>query len=272
MVEKFPGLRVRDYIEKHRQIAKGYSKSEIVLGSGTAITGVESFVEYILELHKTIFEEAFPTIAGRFRLPTDPGVTVGHGAHRYEGALLQDIEPRLRSLALSQPIYNAPETVEAFAHWAARFCQAYFAIHPFNDGNGRTGRFLVEVAARRTGTLRVKSLNYATRGEHTKDRSSYLYALQYAHKYCGLTPASRYIHRGSLDPFMWFAQWWRLRIEPVSEELIEEPPDPSETSDRKATSVRPPESSEGVVSEAILDLVFPPVHQESKRRQRHRRP
>lgn len=219
-----------------------------------------------------LHREAPSDCEGLFQVPDHPSVSVGHGAHRYEGAPPQDIEPRLRSLAGRLPMYDAPKAIEGFSYWAARFCQEYFAIHPFIDGNGRTGRFLVDVAARRTGTLRVRSLNFEPRGERTKDRNAYLYALHYAHKHCGLTAASRYIHRDSLDPFRWFAEWWRLRIEPAGEALIEEPPDPSAISDRKATSVLLPESSEGVVPESIFDLVLPPAHQENKRRQRHRAP
>jgi fido (protein-threonine AMPylation protein) len=83
---------------------------------------VEAFFQEIpAELHKQLFGGILSN-AGEYRKATDPNkgeVFFGPSTNQFAGA----------------------EPVEV----AARFYQRFVYIHPFNDGNGRRARFIVEV-------------------------------------------------------------------------------------------------------------------------------
>ena len=94
------------------------------------------------ELHKQLFAGILNN-AGEYRKPTDPNngeVFFGPSTNQFAGADPTMIDSMSRknisSLTLSptDPVYIA-----------ARFYQRFVYIHPFNDGNGRIARFIVEV-------------------------------------------------------------------------------------------------------------------------------
>lgn len=104
---------------------------------------VEAFFQEIpAELHKQLFGGILSN-AGEYRKATDPNkgeVFFGPSTNQFAGADPGTIESMLRQ-NLSTLILHPADPVKV----AARFYQRFVYIHPFNDGNGRIARFIVEV-------------------------------------------------------------------------------------------------------------------------------
>jgi len=96
--------------------------------------------DYILEIHRRLFAGIHPW-AGKFRIPTDPHVMVA-------GFLGADAIRILRELDLLRAQFKdflSSSIVPGITYFAVAFWHTRFErIHPFIDGNGRTGRFLLE--------------------------------------------------------------------------------------------------------------------------------
>ncbi|MDU9048918.1 MAG: Fic family protein [Candidatus Electrothrix sp. Rat3] len=94
------------------------------------------------ELHKQLFGGILNN-AGGYRKITDPNngeVFFGPSTNQFAGADPLMIDSMLRK-NISSLTLSPPDPV----YIAARFYQRFVSIHPFNDGNGRISRFMVEV-------------------------------------------------------------------------------------------------------------------------------
>jgi Fic family protein len=104
---------------------------------------VEAFFQKIpAELHKQLFGGILSN-AGVYRKATDPNkgeVFFGPSTNQFAGAEPDTIERMLRQ-NISTLILHPDDPVAV----AAKFYQRFVYIHPFNDGNGRIARFIVEV-------------------------------------------------------------------------------------------------------------------------------
>lgn len=104
---------------------------------------VEAFFQEIpAEVHKQLFGGILSN-AGEYRKETDPNkgeVFFGPSTNQFAGAEPGTIERMLRK-NLSTLILHPADPVKI----AAKFYQRFVYIHPFNDGNGRIARFIVEV-------------------------------------------------------------------------------------------------------------------------------
>ncbi len=95
---------------------------------------------YILELHRRLFQGVHPW-AGRFRIPTDPHTIVAG----YPGADALRIGRELALLRRQFDEFLSSMIVPGMTYLALAFWHLRFErIHPFIDGNGRAGRFLLE--------------------------------------------------------------------------------------------------------------------------------
>lgn len=96
---------------------------------------------HILELHRMLISGINNYIAGRFR---DQGEHVRVGWHiapapEHVGAMVDDI------------LYSYNNSEAYFLDKIAQFHARFEYIHPFNDGNGRTGRLLTNLQLRQLG-------------------------------------------------------------------------------------------------------------------------
>ena len=96
---------------------------------------------HILELHRMLISGINNYIAGRFR---DRGEHVRVGWHiapapEHVGSMIDDI------------LYSYDNSDAYFLDKIAQFHARFEYIHPFNDGNGRTGRLLTNLQLRQLG-------------------------------------------------------------------------------------------------------------------------
>jgi fido (protein-threonine AMPylation protein) len=209
--DHFPGLREDEYEWLHRRTAIGSTRARAELLERAR--GPTAIDELALRAHRLTFEGVF-LFAGRVRQPGEK-VYVGHDEHEFAGLDAAAIPSALSELSATfGPIDRWPQGRRAFAQRAARFLRDFFAIHPFTDGNGRTGRLIVECAASRTGTLRIVPRATSKPRHRARDQREYLCALQEAHRRRGLTRAQYAfdLDQDADDGCTALARWWARQI------------------------------------------------------------
>lgn len=111
----------------------------------------ELSTETIIQMQQALLEETAPQFTGQFR---DQQVWIGGGSISPHGA--QFVPPHHDSVvALMDDLiaFCARTDIPALTHAAIAHAQ-FETIHPFPDGNGRTGRALVHSMLRRAGLTR----------------------------------------------------------------------------------------------------------------------
>ena len=102
----------------------------------------------VLEMHRALMESAEPSIAGVWRTEQ---VWIGGGAHSpHRAAFVPPHESRVPAAIDDLVAFMSRGDVPAVQHAAIAHAQ-FETIHPFPDGNGRTGRSLVHALLRRRG-------------------------------------------------------------------------------------------------------------------------
>jgi Fic family protein len=113
----------------------------------TLIKGVIS-VFNVLKIHELLMKRLNPRIAGRFR---SRDVWIGGECKEYRGRefLLSQLEDIINSINKS---FNFKTFTKEGREETARYEHVRFEdIHPFEDGNGRTGRILWNVNRKKLG-------------------------------------------------------------------------------------------------------------------------
>jgi fido (protein-threonine AMPylation protein) len=187
----------------------GKAKSEIESGHVAYPTNSDEFVSLIEHLHSKIFGATGLAFAGRIR--TKPVFFGGNGADKRSGAPAAAIKAELAKLFrtdfyLSELLKTCDE--RTFLRFCARFLEAFFMIHPFDDGNGRIARLFLHLFAQQTGRFRFRSF--------LKDKDSkkkYVKALAFAHRHC-LTQLPGDSHRERRqDPYSLLEIWLRNHLD-----------------------------------------------------------
>lgn len=133
---------VGEYERVHQLVTEGQARARTWFTSQPFPESAEEFLDALRELHGAIFEEAVPRIAGRFRVGDEEVTFGGGGAHALTGAPCHEIAARLRSLHALLVRPCAADRA-AVAGRCAHFLEVFFRVHPFLDGNGRVGRFVI---------------------------------------------------------------------------------------------------------------------------------
>ena len=105
-------------------------------------------IDGILDMHRVLLEESAPDIAGELRTQA---VWIGGGDFHPDGALF--VPPQATHVAaLLEDLQRFMQRTDIPALAQAALAHAQFeTIHPFADGNGRTGRALIHVLLRNRG-------------------------------------------------------------------------------------------------------------------------
>ncbi|NTW41891.1 MAG: Fic family protein [Cellulomonadaceae bacterium] len=105
----------------------------------------------ILAIHRCLLAQSDPDVAGRWR---DEQVWVGSSALSPHGAdFVPPHHERVSGLIDDLAAFSRRTDIPALAHAALLHAQ-FETIHPFVDGNGRTGRVLVHTVLRARGVTR----------------------------------------------------------------------------------------------------------------------
>ncbi len=157
--ESFASSRIEDLSSSARKIFEaeieeyaGTKNAQLILANTRQMQEATKeprvSVDGLLDMHRVLLEESAPEIAGKLR--TEP-VWIG-GKNLYpEGALF--VPPQhehLPALMADLEEFCRRRDLPAIAHAAIAHAQLE-TIHPFADGNGRTGRALIHILLRNHG-------------------------------------------------------------------------------------------------------------------------
>jgi len=160
------GLTDKNLINEYE--AKGITKAELfVFGLDTEI---EISTTIILDIHKTAFGELYDW-AGKWR---NVNVTVGQLVPPEPAQIIHLMYQFIDNLNFKISISKTQdEVIEAlvYAHYE------FVRIHPFNNGNGRTGRLLMNLVTMKFGYKPLEL--YKRQGE---SRKLYIQSMQQADK------------------------------------------------------------------------------------------
>lgn len=138
----------------------GRSNAAMIVANQRAMTAAVALAERIdenaiLGMHAALLERTDPDIAGRWR---EDQVWIGGGDLGPHGAMFVPPEHRRVPAAISDLLaFIARDDIPALTHAALAHAQ-FETIHPFQDGNGRTGRSLVHAHLRLKGLTRNVTL------------------------------------------------------------------------------------------------------------------
>jgi fido (protein-threonine AMPylation protein) len=164
-----------------QQIQLGFlaAESRVRLRQYPEVTDGDVLVALIRDIHRDIFGATGLPFAGSFRQPGEPDVEVDslNINHRFSGAKADRIPDLLSGLHVLFCPEDDPSDLDGVAHRGARLLESLFEIHPFHDGNGRTGRLLLLHLFFQTSDAKV-----GTFPKDAKSKRRYLVALRYAHR------------------------------------------------------------------------------------------
>lgn len=160
------GLTDKNLINEYE--AKGIAKAELYTFELDTEASISTTL--ILDIHKIAFGELYDW-AGKWRTTH---ITVGQLDPPHPNQVIQSIYQFLDNLNFKLSISNTREEhldCLIFAHYE------FIRIHPFNNGNGRTGRILMNIVAMKLGYQPLEL--YYREGE---SRKIYINAMKAADK------------------------------------------------------------------------------------------
>ncbi|WGL58598.1 Fic family protein [Pigmentibacter sp. JX0631] len=204
-------------IQFSQEIQSSYLKLKIKIESNyySFPTSAEKFIKILKEFNYEIFHMTKISYFGNFRTSK---IFFDKDQHQREGSKPENIASELTDLYhnyflnLSEEIWN---NEERFLRLCSIFLESFFRIHPFPDGNGRTGRMFLILMG-----IHSKSFQFERFDIHKTDEKNYINALRIAHK---LYNHENLIKRGkAFEPLK---QWLKLKLSnPADFSGIEEPP------------------------------------------------
>lgn len=134
--------------------------AELVAANVRAMTealriGDDVTPESILAIHRALLSSSDPDVAGQWR---SEQVWVGSSAlSPHDADFIPPHHERLNETLADLTAFAARDDVPALTHAALVHAQ-FETIHPFVDGNGRTGRVLLQSVLRRHGLIRTTTV------------------------------------------------------------------------------------------------------------------
>lgn len=140
-----------EFLENSNWIEREYSDEamEDAIRSWRFAKGltVDIDIDLIKKIHRRIMRRLNPRISGKIRKVE---VVVGDGTKYHECLKPEFIEKELEKLCKS-----SPSSAKAIKNWHIKF----EGIHPFEDGNGRAGRIIMNAQRLRAGLPVLVILN-----------------------------------------------------------------------------------------------------------------
>jgi fido (protein-threonine AMPylation protein) len=214
---EFGSLTEAGIIDLSRTVQSNHAaiRSELGRLAFLPFNDFENFRNFLIETHKAIFEGTGLTVFGRFR-EVGEGMVLDTGNHVFQGTHPQQIETRLAIVheqVLHPLLHCDVGNEERVIFLCSKFIVDFFAVHPFNDANGRIARLVIEMV------LRVKLqlvVNWPSSG---KKRRQYLKALRYAHRR-RLNPAGATVLRSRVAMYLPLEIWLSsICVKPEMEEV-----------------------------------------------------
>lgn len=142
-IEEFSGTRNAQLI-----LANTRQMEEAIKEAGVSVQG-------LLDIHKVLLEESAPEIAGRLR--SEPVWIGGKNHFPVDALFVPPQQEHLEGLMADLEAFCQRTDLPALAHVAIAHAQLE-TIHPFADGNGRTGRALVHILLHYRGVTQNTAL------------------------------------------------------------------------------------------------------------------
>lgn len=177
---KGANVDIKDVDEAKKIVTANFSAISESLEQGQEYPETEeAFLKLVCDLNQRLFDGTGIEGLGRLRNRDERVVIDVAPKHTFEGSPGDRIEKELRNLwekSKAQHSHVDPKELHTVARHLAYFLVGFFAIHPFNDGNGRTARFILRIMAKKFGC------SLAPFADHTKERNRYVDALRNAHR------------------------------------------------------------------------------------------
>lgn len=164
---KYNNREVREFLQQSNNIEQEYGEialnSSILAWEYAEKNKYNITTKYILNIHKKLLQKIRPDIAGKLR---NCSVKIGgHVKVFISQALLSE---QLRTWVIDYISAKTEEDIKK-AHIAFEF------IHPFEDGNGRTGRILMNIQRIKTKSLPILIIKGIEKGDEElpKDQRNY---------------------------------------------------------------------------------------------------
>ena len=165
-IESIASSRVEGMQADATSLARGEMAHEIGRDLGRDVAGILANVDamrfaigtatehptiepgHLREIHRVLLARSAPHPAGRFR--EGQGWIGGNDYNPCDATYVPPPEDRIEALVHDLCLFSDQERLSPLVHAAIAHAQ-FETIHPFDDGNGRTGRALVQVLLRRRG-------------------------------------------------------------------------------------------------------------------------
>lgn len=136
------------------------------------------FIQILKTINEEIFKKTEIKFFGEFRKKE---IYFDSDIHEREGSKPEKIEIELTTF-FNDYFFNMKNeqwnSEERFLRLSSIFLETFFRIHPFPDGNGRTGRLFLILMG-----VHSKKFYFERFDIHNSDEKNYLDALRYAHKF-----------------------------------------------------------------------------------------
>jgi Fic family protein len=149
--------------------------------------------EAILNIHRILLENTDPEIAGIFR---DEQVWIGgRGISPHNAAFVPPHQENIAAYLMDLIEFINRKDIHGLLQASIAHCQ-FETIHPFLDGNGRTGRALMQAMLHNSGLIRKSALPISA--GLLSDIQSYFRALE-SYREGDITPITEQICKAALD-------------------------------------------------------------------------